>query len=243
VPIHDWTRVGANRFHQFHLSWTVGIRRALNDVLTGGYFALAQPTGSRPATGLAVRTLPKRSRDEPPPGTALAEAPVITCHQAQAEAIRYSRKADRVVIYHPDGIVVAVIEILSPGNKASVREIKAFAIKTTRYLLAGIHMLIVDLFPPTKRDPQGIHKLIWDRIEDAPFALPADKPLTLASYSAGGILRAFVEPVGVGDVLPDMPVFLDPDHYVSCPLEATYQESWRVFPRALKAPLEESPRA
>jgi hypothetical protein len=83
-----------------------------------------------------------------------------------------------------------------------------------------------------------IHELIWDRIADESFKLPADKPLTLAAYSAGDVIRAFVEPVGVGDRLPDMPIFLEPDRYGPCPLETTYQASWDLFPRALRAPLE-----
>ena len=77
-----------------------------------------------------------------------------------------------------------------------------------------------------------------DRIADDSFALPEDKPLTLASYSAGEVIRAFVEPIAVGDRPSDMPIFLEPDRYVPCPLEATYQASWNLFPRALKAPLE-----
>ena len=51
-----------------------------------------------------------------------------------------------------------------------------------------------------------------------------------------------IEPVGVGDPLPDMPIFLTADRYVPCPLEATYQASWDVFPKALKAPLLEPPK-
>jgi len=42
--------------------------------------------------------------------------------------------------------------------------------------------------------------------------------------------------------LPDMPIFLTPDHYVPCPLEAPYQVTWGVFPRALKGPLEVPPK-
>jgi hypothetical protein len=137
--------------------------------------------------------------------------------------------------------VVAVIEIVSPGNKDSKHAVRSFARKAVEFLHAGIHLLIVDLFPPSKRDPQGVHKLIWDRIKDEPFELPPDKPLTLAAYSAGVVITGYIEPVGVGDVLPDMPVFLTADRYVPCPLEATYQASWDVFPKALKAPLLDPP--
>jgi hypothetical protein len=104
-----------------------------------------------------------------------------------------------------------------------------------------IGLLVIDLFPPPKRDPRGIHKVIWDRIKDEPYKLPVEKPLTLVSYSSGGVITGYVENVGVGDPLPDMPIFLTPEHYVLCPLESTYQASWAVFPKELKAPLESRP--
>ena len=43
MPIHDWTRVDAGLFHDFHQSWSVTLRNALN---SGGlppeYFALIE---------------------------------------------------------------------------------------------------------------------------------------------------------------------------------------------------------
>jgi hypothetical protein len=109
----------------------------------------------------------------------------------------------------------------------------------------GIHLLVIDLFPASKRDPQGIHKLIWDEFEEEDFALPSDKPLILAAYDAGLDWVAYVEPVAVGDALPAMPLFLKPEWYVPSPLEATYQATWDVFPapmkRLLEAPAPKSP--
>jgi hypothetical protein len=55
---------------------------------------------------------------------------------------------------------------------------------------AGIHLLVVDLFPPGPRDPQGIRRAIWSEIIGDLFQLPADKPLTFGSYSAGLVKRA-----------------------------------------------------
>ena len=89
--------------------------------------------------------------------------------------------------------------------------------------------------PPSPRDPQGIHKAIWDEFTDEPFELPADKPLTLVAYQASPEITAYVEPVAVGDALPDMPLFLDDDFYVNLPLEATYAATWNVLPKELKA--------
>ena len=99
-------------------------------------------------------------------------------------------------------------------------------------------MLVVDLFPPSPRDPQGIHKAIWDEICDEPFELPRDKPLTVAAYSAELPNTAYVEPVAVGDRLPDLPIFLEPGTYVPAPLEATYQTTWAKCPEVVREEVE-----
>jgi hypothetical protein len=177
-----------------------------------------------------------------PGGIAVDLQPPKVRFMTRSEAAGYARKANRITIRHPDGDVVAVLEIVSPGNKDSRHAIRAFARKAVEFLQAGVHLLIVDLFPPSPRDPQGIHKVIWDRVRDESFKLPPDKPLTVAAYAVGTETVAYVEPVAAGDALPDMPVFLTPDRYVMCPLEATYQIAWDQFPAPLRGPLE-SPRA
>ncbi len=63
---------------------------------------------------------------------------------------------------------------------------------------------------------------------------------TLASYDAGPMHTAYVNFVAVGDALPDVPLFLQPQYYVPAPLESTYQATWSLFPAPLK-PLLESP--
>ena len=81
----------------------------------------------------------------------------------------------------------------------------------------GIHLLVIDLFPPTKRDPQGIHKAIWDEFVEEDFELPDDRRLTLAAYDAGPPPMAYVEPIAVGAAMPEMPIFLKPEFYVPRP--------------------------
>jgi hypothetical protein len=241
MPIHDWTRVRANRFHDFHQRWTVIICNALNEGrLPPGFFAMVEQKAGGPEPDVITLEL------TPPPGSdsgglTVALQPPKARFVARSEAAGYARKANRVTIRHPDGDVVAVIEIVSPGNKDSRHAVRAFARKAVELLQAGVNLLVVDLFPPGRRDPQGIHKVIWDRIHDAPFTLPPEKPLTLAAYTAGTETVAYVEPVAVSDALPDMPVFLTADRYVLCPLEATYQTAWEQFPAPLKGPLESPP--
>jgi hypothetical protein len=238
MPIHDWTKVRANRFHAFHQDWTVELARALNrGMLPDGYSALPEQRTGLPEGDVVTLRIPATPfRDDG--GTALLERPVKTRHVMKTDAVRYADKSNAVTISHPDGVVVAVIEIISPGNKSSRRAITMFTRKAARYLRHGVNLLIVDLFPPCRRDPQGIHPKIWERIEDVDFTLPPDKPLTCASYhDAGGSLTAYVEPVAVGDSLPSMPIFLNEDRYVECPLESTYAASWEVFPKVLKGPM------
>jgi hypothetical protein len=238
MPIHDWTRVRANRFHDFHQSWTIALRNALNaGRLPPGYFAMVEQQTGGPEPDVITLEL-KAPAGPAAPGVAIDLPPPKARFVARAEATGYARKANRITVRHPDGDVVAVIEVVSPGNKDSRHAIRAFARKAVEFLQAGVHLLIVDLFPPSRRDPQGIHKVIWDRVRDEPFTLPPDKPLTVAAYSAGTETVAYVEPVAVGDPLPDMPVFLTPDRYVLCPLETTYQTAWEQFPAPLRGPLE-----
>jgi hypothetical protein len=95
----------------------------------------------------------------------------------------------------------------------------------------GLHVLVVDLFPPGPRDPNGIHPAIWSEFRDEPYTQPPDQPLTLVSYEAGPRTRARIQPVAVGERLPDMPLFLAPDLYVSVPLESTYGAAFEGITR------------
>jgi hypothetical protein len=239
MPIHDWTRVRANRFHDFHQSWTIAIRNALNaGRLPEGFFAMVEQRTSGPETD--VVTLELSPHGSASGGIAVEAQPPKTRFVARSEPASYADRANRVTVHHPDGEVVAVIEVVSPGNKESRHALRSFVSKAVRFLRAGVHLLIVDLFPPSRRDPQGIHKAIWDHIREAPFELPTDKPLTLASYVAGAEYVAYVEPVAVGDTLPEMPIFLTADRYVPCPLESTYQTAWAQFPPPLRGELEDA---
>jgi hypothetical protein len=161
----------------------------------------------------------------------VAEVPPRVWFHATSEPARYAEKANAVVIRHSsDHRVIAIVRIVSPGNKNSRQTFDAFVRKAGEALAAGIHLLIVDLFPPGPRDPQGIHGAIWGDCAEEEFAPPPDKPLTCAAYIGGIVPEAFVEPVAVGDALPEMPLFLTPDVYVRVPLDATYRSAWDAVP-------------
>ncbi len=138
--------------------------------------------------------------------------------------------------------MVAVLEVVSPGNKDSKHAVAAFIAKAIDFVRNGIHFLVIDLFPLGPRDPQGLAQAIWDELAGESLgARPPDKLLTVAAYDAGDELSAYVEPLAVGDLLPDAPLFLAPGWYVNVPLEATYMASWDVTPIPIRD-LVASPR-
>jgi hypothetical protein len=238
MPVHDWTRVEAGLFHEFYQSWSVRIKDALNaGRLPKGFYALVEQRVSGPEPDvIAVETGSRRRRPSDPRGaSAVAEPPRASLIQKlESAASSYARKANRISVRHQLGEVVAVIEIVSPGNKSSRAEFRSFVNKAIEFLKAGIHLLVVDLFPPTPRDPDGIHKAIWDEFCDEPVVRPVGKPLTLVGYDAGDPLTAYVEALGVGDPLPEMALFIQPDEHVPVPLEATYAATWAVTPEPIR---------
>lgn len=236
MPIHDWTRVDAGIVHAFHHDLITDIARALNrGLLPEDYYALPEQfagglgpdvlTLRRPANGGAP------ADGWPSGGVALEAAPPRVRTRMRSEANRYAARAKAVAVRHVSTHqVVALAEIISPGNKNNQNGLNAFVRKAHEALAAGIHLLLVDLFPPGPRDPEGIHRAVWGDDCGPDYALPPDKPLTCVSYIGGAGAEAFIEPVAVGDALPEMPLFLTPQTYVPVPLEATYQSAWEGMP-------------
>ncbi len=243
MPVHDWTRVNAGIFHDFHLGWLAELRKVLNGgLLPPDYYALAEQFAG--GLGPDVITLQQPTNEvspapEPKGGIALATTPPQVQFRARAEPDLYAAKAKTLTIRHASNHrVVAMIEIVSPGNKNNRSGLRAFVEKSVEVLRAGVHLLIVDLFPPGPRDPQGLHKAIWDQFADNEFCLPPDKPLSLASYTGGSFPEYFVEATAVGAILNDMPLFLTPEFYKLVPLEGTYMAAWDAVPSCWRSVLE-----
>ena len=251
MPIHDWKPVLPGIFHDFHVEWITTIKRALNRLLPSEYYALAeQATGGfipdvltlhRPTNGSPISNgTPKSS---PPTsnggGVALATAPPTVAIRQKSEHEIYNRKTKTVTVRHTsDHHVVAVVEIVSNGNKRSRAEFVRFVKMSVELIERGIHVMAIDLFPPGPRDPEGIHGEIWQQITGAEFVLPDDKPLTVVSYCADLVPEAFVEPTAVGKALIDMPLFYDVDYYIPVPLETTYMQAWDSMPEYWREQIE-----
>jgi hypothetical protein len=241
MPVHDWTRVDDGIFHDFHTVWLVGLRVKLGRLLPPEYYILAEQKAlgfgpdilamgrgpERPANGHPE--VPSTSGGEPGAGVSLAVAPPKARYVLRRPS---SYKQRRLAVRRvQNDRLVAVVEIVSPGNKASRHHFQSFVQKAEEFLEAGIHLLIIDLFPPTPRDPNGIHEAIWGADTEPVVRPRAPHLLTLASYAVGTEERAYVELIGVGDPLPDMPLFLEPDFYVRAPLDDTYRAAFEAVPR------------
>lgn len=235
MPIHDWTRVPAGGYHTFHQMWTAEIVGALNLGLLprefGAYTDL-RVEGWEPDV-IAIQS----GESTIPGGLAVAEAPprVRQVARMESEAVAYARKANRITIRRGFGLVVAIIEIVSPGNKNSVHAARSFVAKGVEFLSRGVSLVVVDPFPPTPRDPDGLPRRIWEELTGELLAPgPDDQPLTVASFDALDGPTAYVDPLALGGPWPDAPLFLGPGRYINLPLERTYQAAWVKVPQPIR---------
>ncbi len=116
-----------------------------------------------------------------------------------------------------------------------------FAGKVAEFLRTGVHVLVIDILPPTPSAPNGMHAAIWSRLDrdatDDP--LPVGRPFLIAGYQAKRKPVAYLDAVGLGQPLPAGPLFLDDKTwFVEVPLEESYMETYRRLPAYLKELLQ-----
>lgn len=148
------------------------LRKALNGgLLPENFYAMSEQSlgGGNPDV-LTLEVNPPPGDDTRGVGTsssggvALLTAPPRTKVVVQSERATYTAKQRKLVIRHRSGQrVVAVIEIVSAGNKAAFYPWQQFVNKSLAALDRGIHLLVADLHPPGPRDPNGVHGAIWGR--------------------------------------------------------------------------------
>jgi hypothetical protein len=119
MPIHDWSRIPARLFHDFHQTWSIQIKITLNaGILPKGISALVeQRSGPRESDVLALE------RHGKPPRTGLGSdgdvattEPPVTRFVSRTTKEIYAARANRIVIKHHLGRTIAVIEIGPPWD-------------------------------------------------------------------------------------------------------------------------------
>ena len=153
MPVHDWTRVSAGTFHDFHNSWIIHIKESLNNgLLPEDYYAQAEQRMNDIVADILTLRQPRGTIERPAPegGVAVADAPPqVSTTMVPGESHTTGLKQRRVVVRHvTKHDVVAVVEIVSPANKDRPSTTATFVQKAVDAIQAGVHMLIVDLFPP-----------------------------------------------------------------------------------------------
>ncbi|NLY02093.1 MAG: DUF4058 domain-containing protein [Rhodopirellula sp.] len=233
MPVHDWTRVDAGTFHAFHTAWITHLSETLNGgLLPPDYYAMSEQHGGPFILDVLTFQTPTGSpRDAAPRGgVAVVESPPRVRRKLSLSAgARGTRRT--LTIRHVSGHrIIALMEIVSPANKDRPRHVSELTGKIETALMENIHVLLIDIIPPGPHDPQGVHGAVWERFDNEPYPLPADEPLTLASYVADRRPDAYLEHLTVGSLLAEMPLFLDPDYYINIPLEPTYMAAYRGMP-------------
>ena len=236
MPAHDWTRVSDGTFHDFHYSWVLEIKRALKrGLLPKGYYVRAEQIGGDLGAP-DVLTLQSASEKPEPEGNlsgtaTLTESPPLVHARATIARDSYARLQRTVVIRHTsDDRIVAMIEVISAGNKSSRHAMRSFLDKAVAALDFGVHLLLIDVHPPDPRDPHGIHSAVLNEIGTEDYVMGSERPLTAVAYIGGTVVEAFVEHFAVGEPVPQMPLFLTRENYVQVPLEAAYMAAWEDVP-------------
>jgi hypothetical protein len=236
VPVHNWTLVDDGIFHAFHTLWIASVNAVLNDgLLPKGFYALPEQHAGASIADILTLHASEAGSSLPPSdcGVALAAAPPrVRRRQTIESSLR--QRARSLAIRHVSGHrLVALLEIISPGNKDRPRRVEEFADKAIEALRSDVNLLVIDLFPPGEHDRCWMHGAIRQRLLDADepdYDIDPIEPLTLAAYIADRQVDAYIEHVAVGAARPPMPLSLRDDRYVNVPLEETYQAAYRGMP-------------
>lgn len=240
MPLHDWTRATPGMFPDFHSSWLTDLKRTLNRRLPAGFYAMAEQRTSLYGPDVLVLTATPRPTPTPHPvgGNGVAVAEPRTARRLASRALPTTGRA--LTVRHATGNrLVAVIEVVSPANKDRPEHAGDFAGKVAGLVRNGIHVVVIDILPPGRHDPGGLHALIWAGLDDEPepTAPPPDRPLTFAGYRADVRPVAYLEYGAVGQPLPLVPLYLDGPAFIEVPLEETYLTNYTELPAELKAVL------
>ena len=124
--------------------------------------------------------------------------------------------------------VVAVVELVSPGNKKEANEREQFAAKCLSYLGRGIGLVVVDIV--TERLTNLHNVLVRLAGHDPRFEMAGDPPTYAAAYrpvsrSRENLIDLWHWPLPVGAALPVVPLALKGFGCVALDLAATYAEA------------------
>ncbi len=124
--------------------------------------------------------------------------------------------------------LVAVVELVSPGNKDRPEHRRAFLDKCAAYLREGVSVVLVDIVTARRHN---FHKELMELFvcgETAQDAVSTD--LYAAAYRVRQVgertqLEVWPEPLALGEPMPTMPLWLTESLCVPLELEKAYQSA------------------
>ncbi len=246
MPIHDHFKGEISQTRSwisFHYLWAGLIAGELNRVLPEGF--IAESTLYTGAIEVDVR-VDGWSNQAAKSVTVIYQIPVpsTVIHTANFEVsevqifdLNHARKT------------VGVIEIVSPANKDRAQHQEAFLAKCYSFIAYGVSTVIVDIV--TTRS-FNFHEALMQKFQadDEPTRKRNEKQLYCSAYryradvdtassgSAGAspsqsrdkvqpVIEVWHYPLQVGDVLPDLPLFISPEVAVPVKLEDAYLRTCR----------------
>src|SRR5438094_6105146 len=122
MPVHEWTRVDAGTFHDFHSAWIIHLKETLNDgLLPEGYYALAEQHAGRVMADVLTLHVgePKPNVPRLAGSIALAENPPRVSRRVVAgpDATYRATRKSLAIRHVSNHRLIALIEILPPANK------------------------------------------------------------------------------------------------------------------------------
>ena len=218
----------------FHNAWPNTIMRSLNRKLPARYRALPEvQLGLYAAPDVATWERHLSPADAmPPSGNGVATA-VWTPPSAAAtlDVAAPAQDVFEVRVHEPKSgnRLVAVMELVSPGNKDRPDHRDAFVGKCAAYLQQQVCLAVVDVI--TERSA-NLHAQLVRTLGGRPVAPAADGALYATVYRNTKTgdrwgLDVWAYELAVGAALPTLPLWLSADECVPVELEATYTDTGR----------------
>jgi hypothetical protein len=239
MPLLDHFHAPLDRrpWESFHAVWAVTLMEWLNRLLPRRFIAEVHThLGSRVEADVAEFERAPEPEDEPPNGPGLGAGGTAVAVQPYAPpvtsmvlpAVFPDDLEVQVRDERDDGRLVAVIELISPGNKDRDEARRAFAAKCAAYLQRGIGLIVADIV--TSRQA-NLHDALIDLLNlGSQFHVPRETGVYAVAYRPArrnNTNQIDVWPVAltVGGALPILPLGLRSMRAVPVDLEATYTQA------------------
>jgi len=213
-------------FDSFHSQWASKIVAVLNKILPRGFRAKAHTSiGNREVDVRTDKTLSISEKQQLISQYQIPDSPIVS----EAE---FPKVLEVFVNYIDRGrqITVGVIEIISRANKDRSGSRNTFVAKCSNLLSQNVSLIMVDILAPPF---YNLHNQLLEALDIKTGHLKENKETPLYCSAYHQILNEENKPaiefwtysLKVGDLLPELPLFITSEVAVPVNLERTYMES------------------